>query len=97
VILAELMFGTIVAAVVLLLLPFLRIIAGVGVVVLLWLMHGRCWAPCSFGLVFPGSYAFAILMILLVGLLFLSIDTFVAKLADGRKPGGVRRAPAPEA
>jgi hypothetical protein len=55
VILAELMFGRmIVAAVVLLLLPFLLIMAGVGVAVLLWLM-GRplCWAACSSGWPFP--------------------------------------------
>jgi hypothetical protein len=37
------------------------------------------------------------MILLVVGLLFLSIDTLVAKLADDRKPGGVRRAPAPKA
>jgi hypothetical protein len=68
--------------------------AGVGVVVLLWLVGTATLLGC-----------------LLFWLLricdpddpidrraaFLSIDTLVAKLADGRKPGGVRRAPAPEA
>ena len=71
-ILAELMFGTIVAAVVLLLLPFLLIMAGVGVVVLLWFVGTAALLGCLlFWLVFPGSYGFAILMILfVVGLLF---------------------------
>ena len=71
-ILAELMFGMIVAAVVLLLLPFLLIMAGVGAVVLLWLV-GTATLLCGllFWLVFPDAYGFAILMILLVvGLVF---------------------------
>jgi membrane protein implicated in regulation of membrane protease activity len=46
--------------------------AGVGVVVLLWLVGTAALLGCLlFWLVFPGSYGFAFLMILLVvGLLF---------------------------
>ena len=71
-VLAELMFGMIVAAVVLLLLPFLLIMAGVGVAVLLWLIvTAALLGGLLFWLAFPDASGFAILMILLVvGLLF---------------------------
>lgn len=96
-ILGELMFGTIVAAMVLLQLPFLLIMAGVGVVVLLWLVGTAALLGC---LLFWASLS-RLLRICdrddPIGrrLLFLSINTLVVKLADGRKPRGVRRAPRP--
>ena len=70
-ILAELMFGMIVAAVVLLLLPFLLVMASVGVALLLWFVgFAALLGGLLFWLVFPGAYGFAILMVLLaVGLL----------------------------
>ncbi len=71
-VLTELMFGMIVAAVVLLLLPFLLVMAGVGVAVLLWLIGtAALLGGLLFWLTFPDASGFAILMMLLVvGLLF---------------------------
>lgn len=66
-ILAELLFGMLVAAVVLLLLPFFLIMAGIGAVVLLWLIGTAALVGgLLFWLAFPDARGFAILMILLV-------------------------------
>jgi hypothetical protein len=67
--------------------------AGVGVVVLLWLvgtaplLGSLSWLLRIYDPDDPIGRRAA----------FFSIDTLVAKLADERKPGGVRRAPAPKA
>jgi hypothetical protein len=55
VILAELIFGILVVAVVVLLLPFLLVMAGVGAAMLLWFMASAAvLGALMFWLVFPG-------------------------------------------
>ena len=70
-ILEQLMFGIIVVAVVLLLLPFLLVMAGVGAAMLLWFVASAAvLGALVFWLVFPGTYGFAVLLIaLVIGLL----------------------------
>jgi hypothetical protein len=69
VILEQLMLGITVVAVVLLL-PFLLVMAGVGAAMLLWFAASfALLGALAFWLVFPGSYALAILLfVLIIGL-----------------------------
>jgi hypothetical protein len=63
-ILIELLFGLMLAAMVLLMLPFLLLMAGIAGAVLLW-----CLAPAAlliFWLVFPGIHGAAVLLLVLV-------------------------------
>lgn len=71
-ILVELVFGIVVAGIVLLLLPVLLIMAGVGAAVLLWLVASAgLLGVLIFWLVFPGAHGLAILMfVLAIGLFF---------------------------
>ena len=63
VILDQLLFGIMVAAVVLLLLPFLLVMAGVGAAMLLWfVISAAVLSALIFWLVFPGTYGLAILL-----------------------------------
>jgi hypothetical protein len=67
VIIEQLMFGIIVVAVVLLLLPFLLVIAGVGAAMLLWFVASAAvLGALAFWLVFPGTYGLAVLLLALV-------------------------------
>jgi hypothetical protein len=67
VILRQLMLGIAVLAVVLLLLPFLLVMAGVGAAMLLWfLASAAVLGALVFWLVFPGTYGLAILLLILV-------------------------------
>ena len=70
-ILEQLMFGILVLAVVLLLLPFLLVMAGVGAAMLLWFVASAALlGALSFWMVFPDIYGTAILLLaLLIGLL----------------------------
>ena len=70
-ILEQLMFGIIVLAVVLLLLPVLLVMAGVGAAMLLWFVASAAvLGALVFWLVFPGTYGLAVLLLaLIIGLL----------------------------
>lgn len=70
-ILEQLMLGIVVLAVVLLLLPFLLVMAGVGAVMLLWFVASAAvLGALVFWLVFPGTYGLAVLLFALaIGLL----------------------------
>jgi hypothetical protein len=71
VILDQLMFGIAVVAVVLLLLPFLLVMVGVGAAMLLWcVVSADVLGALVFWLTFPGLYGLAVLLlVLVVGLL----------------------------
>jgi hypothetical protein len=71
VILEQLMFGIIVLAVVLLLLPVLLVMAGVGAAMLLWFVASAAvLGALVFWLVFPDTYGLAVLLLaLIIGLL----------------------------
>ena len=71
VILEQLLFGIMVVAVVLLLLPFLLVMAGVGAAILLWFVaFAAVLGALVFWLVFPGTYGLAVLLLaLVIGLL----------------------------
>jgi hypothetical protein len=71
VMLGQLLLGITVVAVVLLLLPFLLVMAGVGAVMLLWFVASAAvLGALVFWLVFPDAYGLAVLLlILLIGLL----------------------------
>jgi hypothetical protein len=71
VILEELLLGIMVVAVVLMLLPFLLVLAGVGAAMLLWFVASAAvLGALVFWLVFPDSDGLAILLLtLVVGLL----------------------------
>jgi len=77
VILGELIFGILVLAVVVLLLPFLLVIAGVGAAMLLWFMASAAvLGALMFWLVFPGAYGLAVLLLaLVIGLLLVDRRT----------------------
>jgi hypothetical protein len=77
VILGELIFGILVVAVVVLLLPFLLVIAGVGAAMLLWFMASAAvLGALMFWLVFPGAYGLAVLLLaLVIGLLLVDRRT----------------------
>ena len=79
-ILGQLMLGIAVLAVVLLLLPFLLVMAGVEAATLLWfLASAAVLGALVFWLVFPGTYGLAFLLLaLVIGLL----------LVDGRSRQG---------
>ena len=76
-ILAELIFGILVVAVVVLLLPFLLVMAGVGAAMLLWFMASAAvLGALMFWLVFPGAYGLAVLLLaLVIGLLLVDRRT----------------------
>ena len=70
--LGQLLLGiTVVAVLLLLLLPFLLVMAGVGAVMLLWFVASAAMlGALVFWLVFPDAYGLAVLLlILLIGLL----------------------------
>ena len=70
VILEQLLLGIMVVAVVLLLLPFLLVMAGVGAAILLWFVAFAAVLGALVLLVFPGTYGFAVLLLaLVIGLL----------------------------
>jgi hypothetical protein len=69
--LEQLMLGIVVLAVVLLLLPFLLVMAGIGAAMLLWVVASAAvLGALVFWLVFPGAYGLAVLLLaLVIGLL----------------------------
>jgi hypothetical protein len=71
VIFQQLVLGIMVAAVVLLLLPFLLVMAGIGAAMLLWfVVSAAVLGALVFGLVFPDIYGLAVLLFaLVIGLL----------------------------
>ena len=70
-ILEQLMFGILVLAVVLLLLPFLLVMAGVAAAMLLWFVASAAvLGALIFWMVFPSTYGLAVLLLaLIIGLL----------------------------
>ena len=70
-VLGQLLLGITVVAVVLLLLPFLLVMAGVGAAMLLWFVASAAvLGALIFWLVFPGTYGLAVLLLaLVIGLL----------------------------
>jgi hypothetical protein len=67
VILEQVIVGVLVAVSVLLLLPFLLVMAGVGAAMLLWFVASAAvLGALMFWLVFPGAYGLAILLLVLV-------------------------------
>ena len=70
-ILEQLMFGILVPAVVLLLLPVLLVMAGVGAAMLLWFVASAAvLGALIFWMVFPSTYGSAVLLLaLIIGLL----------------------------
>ena len=70
-ILGELTLGILVVAVVVLLLPFLLVMAGVGAAMLIWfVVSAAVLGALIFWLVFPGAYGLAVLLLaLVIGLL----------------------------
>ena len=70
-ILGELTLGILVVAVVVLLLPFLLVMAGVGAAMLIWFVASAAvLGALIFWLVFPGAYGLAVLLLaLVIGLL----------------------------
>ena len=63
----QLLLGITVVAVVLLLLPFLLVMAGVGAAMLLWFVASAAvLGALIFWLVFPGTYGLAVLLLILV-------------------------------
>jgi hypothetical protein len=71
VLLEQLLLGILVVGVVVLFLPFLLVMAGVGAAMLLWfVVSAAALGALAFWLVFPGTYGFAVLLLaLLIGLL----------------------------
>ena len=76
-ILEQLLLGIMVVALVLLLLPFLLVMAGVGAAMLLWFVASAAvLGAVLFWLVFPGTYGLAVLLLVLViGLLLVDRQT----------------------
>jgi hypothetical protein len=76
VILEQLVFGIMVVAVVLLL-PFLLVMAGIGAAMLLWfVISAAVLGALVFWLVFPGTYGLAVLLLaLVIGLLLVDRRT----------------------
>ena len=70
-VLGQLLLGITVVAVVLLLLPFLLVMAGVGAAMLLWFVASAAvLGALVFWMVFPGTYGLAVLLLaLIIGLL----------------------------
>jgi hypothetical protein len=77
VILDQLLLGILVVAFVLLLLPFLLVMAGVGAAMLLWFVASAAvLGALVFWLVFPGTYGLAVLLLaLVIGLLLVDRRT----------------------
>jgi len=77
VVLGQLLLGITVVAVVLLLLPFLLVMAGVGAAMLLWFVASAAvLGALVFWLVFPGTYGVAVLLLaLVIGLLLVDRRT----------------------
>jgi hypothetical protein len=77
VILEQLLLGIMVVAFVLLLLPFLLVMAGVGAAMLLWFVASAAvLGALVFWLVFPGTYGLAVLLLaLVIGLLLVDRRT----------------------
>jgi hypothetical protein len=77
VILEQLLLGIAVVAVVLLLLPFLLVMAGVAAMMLLWFVASAAvLGALVFWLVFPGTYGVAVLLLaLIIGLLLVDRRT----------------------
>jgi hypothetical protein len=77
VILDQLLLGIMVVAFVLLLLPFLLVMAGVGAAMLLWFVASAAvLGALVFWLVFPGTYGLAVLLLaLVIGLLLVDRRT----------------------
>jgi len=77
VILEQLLLGIMVVALVLLLLPFLLVMAGVGAAMLLWFVASAAvLGALVFWLVFPGTYGLAVLLLaLVIGLLLVDRRT----------------------
>jgi hypothetical protein len=71
VILDQMLLGLMVVAVVLLLLPFLLVMVGIGAAMLLWFVASAAvLGALVFWLVFPGTYGLAVLLLaLVIGLL----------------------------
>jgi hypothetical protein len=71
VILDQVLLGLMVVAVVLWLLPFLLVMAGVGAAMLLWFVaSAAALGALVFWIVFPGTYGLAVLLLaLVIGLL----------------------------
>jgi hypothetical protein len=69
--LEQLLAGIAVVAVVLLLLPYLLLLAGVGAAMLLWFVASAAvLGALVFWLIFPGTYGLAVLLLaLIIGLL----------------------------
>ena len=76
-VLGQLLLGLTVVAVVLLLLPFLLVMAGVGAAMLLWFVASAAvLGALVFWLVFPGTYGRAVLLLaLVIGLLLVDRRT----------------------
>ena len=76
-ILEQLLLGIMVVAFVLLLLPFLLVMAGVGAAMLLWFVASAAvLGALVFWLVFPGTYGRAVLLLaLVIGLLLVDRRT----------------------
>jgi len=77
VILEQLLLGIMAVAFVLLLLPFLLVMAGVGAAMLLWFVASAAvLGALVFWLVFPGTYGLAVLLLaLVIGLLLVDRRT----------------------
>jgi hypothetical protein len=72
VLLEQLLLGILVVGLVVLLLPFLLVMAGVGAAMLLWFVASAAvLGALVFWLVFPEAYGLAVLvLVLLIGLMF---------------------------
>ena len=70
-ILEQVLLGILVVGLVVLLLPFLLVMAGVGAAMLLWFVASAAvLGALVFWLVFPGAYGFAVLLlVLLIGVI----------------------------
>jgi hypothetical protein len=77
VILEQLLLGIMVVALVVLLLPFLLVMAGVGAAMLVWFVASAAvLGAVVFWLVFPASYGLAVLLLaLVIGLLLVDRQT----------------------
>jgi hypothetical protein len=87
VILEQFLLGIMVAALTLLLLPFLLVMAGVGAAMLLWfVVSAAVLGALIFWMLFPGTYGLAILLLVLVIGLLLVDNPARGSLRDARPP-----------
>jgi len=71
-ILVELAFGAVLALTVLLMLPFILMMAGIAGALMLWFMAPAIFiAVLVFWLIFPGHHGLALLLILVIGALLI--------------------------